>query len=182
MLSDKDIREALSSHLKNRVPSGGKIREELPMHNGNVIADVLSISSAMHVYEIKGDRDKISRLEKQSAFYNKVSPRLTLVTTERHLKNAIKTTPNYWGILVADRKDQVVRLRYERGAKNNPDYSKELALLTLWKDELLAISEAIGARNIKKKMSREDIASLLANLLTKKEVIMAVSRSLLYRN
>lgn len=182
MLSDKDIREALSSHLRNRIPKNGKIREELSLHNGNVIADVISISSGMHVYEIKGDLDKISRLVKQSVFYNKVSPRITLVTTKRHLNNAIRTTPDYWGILVASKKDEDIKLKYERGAKNNPDYSKEFALLTLWKDELLNLSAEVNGGKVPKKMSREDITKILAKKLTKQEVIVAVSRLLSNRN
>ncbi len=53
-LNDKLIREALLKRLSNFTISPRTIIQELRIHNGNVIAEVVTVHSYPHCYEIKG--------------------------------------------------------------------------------------------------------------------------------
>lgn len=117
------------------------IIEEVRVHNGNAIADVVSIHTRPHCYEIKGETDEIRRIVKQGEFYDRAFQRITLVTTQNHLITAIRLAPAHWGVMVATHraKDETLALRYIRKAIDSPLFDKQVALLTLWKSELLSL-------------------------------------------
>lgn len=181
MLTDLQIRKNLDQHIRRRLPSGAILKHEQTLHNGNVIADILAISTSMHVYEIKGDLDKISRLQVQSTYYNKVSPKITLVTTERNLEKALETIPNYWGVLLAKKPNSEVTFKYIRAAKTNVDFSKYHALLALWKSELIEIAENTTGITVKTRHSREDLAELISKNRSKQSVIKLITCALARR-
>jgi hypothetical protein len=96
-LNDYNIRQSLKNFLSLKHPKPIKIIDELRIHNGNAIADVVTIHKTMHCYEIKGDSDSITRAQQQAEFYNTFFPKITLVTTEKHYKNALKKIPVFLG-------------------------------------------------------------------------------------
>lgn len=163
-LNDIEIRGALIDKINNQSKKPKAIIEELRVHNGNAIADVVALYSEAHCYEIKGMNDNVGRIAVQGAFYNSVFRKITLVTTENHMKKALDISPDYWGIMIASYSRGEVRLKYLRGAKNNPDFVKELALLTLWKSEMLSILE----EKKHKRKPRDFLAQLISS--TKKRV------------
>src|SRR5574340_288555 len=99
-LSDKVIRKSLIEFIRNRKPSPSAIIEELRLHNGNAIADVVAIYQNAHCYEIKGESDTLNRISRQAEYYNTTFSRITLVTTSNHVSNALKMIPEFWGVLV----------------------------------------------------------------------------------
>lgn len=181
MLSDRQIRSHLERHIKNRLPKTGLLKHEQVFHNGNVIADLTAISKSLHLYEIKGDLDKISRLEVQAVYYNRVAPKITLVTTERNIEKALISLPRYWGILLAKKREDQVSFAYVRAASNNIDFSKYHALLALWKAELQEIASRITEKKFKKNATREDLAKLIASTNNKDFIIKEISRTLANR-
>src|SRR5881394_2591813 len=100
-LNDASIREALLRKLERqkRPPRAGL--QELHVHNGKAIADVVTLHSEAHCYEIKGAADRIERIMVQGAYYNAAFRRITLVTTECNLKQALRLAPRFWGIMLA---------------------------------------------------------------------------------
>jgi hypothetical protein len=140
-LNDFEIRTALVQKLETQTIKPRAIVEELRVYNGNAIADVVALYNEAHCYEIKGEDDKVERVLVQGKFYNSSFRKITLVTTENHLEKSQSICPDYWGIIVAFSSRNIVKFRHVRGAKINPEFSKELALLTLWKSEMLSILE-----------------------------------------
>jgi S-adenosylmethionine:diacylglycerol 3-amino-3-carboxypropyl transferase len=140
-LTDKQLRAALLMRLKaqNVVPRA--ILEEVRVHNGNAIADVVSIHTRPHCYEIKGETDEIRRIVKQGEFYDRAFQRITLVTTKNHLAAAERIAPSHWGVMVASTRanHELPALRYIRKSTDSPLFDKQVALLTLWKSELLSL-------------------------------------------
>src|SRR5665213_1046038 len=68
-LSDREIRSVLHGALKRRTPDWYRcaIADEVPFGGGYVRADVVTFSpNALHVFEIKGDRDHLYRLNEQA--------------------------------------------------------------------------------------------------------------------
>lgn len=165
-LNDSGIRIALIHKLETQTVKPRAIVEELRVYNGNAIADVVALYSEAHCYEIKGEDDKVERVLVQGKYYNSSFRKITLVTTENHLKKAASVCPDYWGIVLAFSEKETVKFRHIRGAKTNPEFSKELALLTLWKSEMLSILEEPKHQ----RKPRDVLAQLISNNKKKAEL------------
>ncbi len=179
-LYDKLIRAPLISKLKSQAIKPKAIIEELRIHNGNAIADVVALYKDAHCFEIKGDGDKIERAVKQGYYYNLSFRRITLVTTSKHLNKAIELLPKFWGIINAERKDGEVILKYIRRARNNSSFDKSLALLILWKSEMLTLIEHHDKST--KNNSRRLLAQLISRNKKKVELSNNISTALLHRH
>lgn len=157
-LTDKEIRCALMTYLTELSPKA--VLEELRVHNGNAVADVVAINDCAHCYEIKGETDEIRRILKQGAFYDQVFPRITLVTTLNHLTSASRLAPQHWGIILAEHGRRGPALRQHRQATESSAFDKRLALLTLWRSELV---DLCNVRELKaEKLSRAKLSDLIA--------------------
>lgn len=180
-LSDKSIRTALVSHLRGRSAVPRAVLEEVRVHNGNAIADVVAIHRSAHCYEIKGETDTVARILRQGAFYDKVFERITLVTTPNHVAQATALAPRHWGMLLAtaDESDGV-KLRYLRKASVSPSFNKQVALLTLWKSELLTMCE--GQNKRLEKLSRANLTELVAQARAARDVSERIAEFLLARH
>ena len=181
MLNDAHIRVGLKKFIANRGNKPRLLIEELRIHDGNAIADVVAVYDFMHGYEIKGCTDKVSRIKTQADFYNKSFPYLTLVTTSNHLAWALDNLDPFWGIIVASSGESGVKLNYHRGAKTNPYFDIELSLSMLWKEELLDIGHHINASQIKKHDSRSTLASKIFPVLNKKVTAAMISDTMVKR-
>lgn len=176
-LNDLEIREALIQKLTNQKPKPRAIVEELHVHNGRAIADVVTLHSEAHCYEIKGETDRIERVTAQGVYYNAAFRRITLVTTERNLKRARKLVPRFWGIIVAIADGIFVRFRHIRAARLNPNFEKHLAAMTLWKSEMLELVSEPGAE----RKPRRLLAQLIAETRRELELSMSICDLLLGR-
>lgn len=180
-LTDKEIRQALIVNLGRRANAPLATLEEVHVCNGNAIADVVAVYKTMHCYEIKGETDSINRIVRQSQFYDQAFPLITLVTTGNHLRRAETIVPKHWGIVLANSSHNgSVILKHVRGASRNPSYLPEIALLSLWRSELLKFPSASNASL--EKMNRQKIAALIASSAPTSVINESVGRALTARN
>lgn len=179
-LNDKQIRPFLINYLSNAENRPQKVMEELSVCYGDAIADVVTADNILHCYEIKGETDTVQRIQHQGRFYNKAFLKITLVTTENHIDYALKSTPAFWGIMLATTYDNKTVFTEKRSANINPDFSGEEALHTLWKDELLAISKEKHIP-VKEKMSKRAISQILAENLSNELIANYISNSVQHR-
>ena len=177
-LNDPDIRAALLLRLASQAVKPRAVIEELRVHNGNAIADVVALYSEAHCFEIKGCTDKITRITRQGAFYNTAFRRITLVVTDRNLRRAKRISPRHWGIMVARYVGGNVRLSYVRPARVNPRFDKALAIQTLWKSEMLSM---VAADKAHVRRSREFLANLICATGRKTEVSSRICELLVAR-
>ena len=158
-LNDAVIREALLHKLERQKSRPRAVLQELHVHNGKAIADVVTLHSEAHCYEIKGATDRIERIMVQGAYYNAVFRRITLVTTECNLRGRpLKLAPRFWGIMVAIADGEAVRFRHVRAARLNPNFEKESAAMTLWKSEMLELVSESGAERKPRRLLAQLIA------------------------
>ena len=176
-LNDARIREALLRKLARQKTRPRAVLEELHVHNGSAIADVVTLHSEAHCYEIKGATDKIGRITVQGSFYNRAFRRITLVTTECNLPRARKLAPRFWGIMVAIEDGSSVRFRYVRAARLNLRFEKQTAAMTLWKSEMLELVPAAGAE----RKPRRLLAQLIAETRRELELSMKICDLLISR-
>lgn len=176
-LNDASIREALLRKLERQKRRPRAVLQELHVHNGKAIADVVTLHSEAHCYEIKGAADRIERITAQGTYYNAAFRRITLVTTECNLRRALKLAPRFWGIMVAIADAQTVRLRHVRAARLNPNFEKQWAAMTLWKSEMLELVSEPGAE----RKPRRLLAKLIAETQRDLELSMSICDQLFGR-
>ena len=179
LLRDKDIRPALIERLSRQRPKA--IIEELRIDDGRAVADVVALFEEAHCYEIKGATDKIERLKSQGSYFCQSFRKITLVTTDNHINRAQLMIPEYWGIVLvkaAGDRNGLTRPKFShvRKALTNPDFCKSTALLTLWRQELIELTErddsavhrsnrSTLAAEISSKLSKSNLAKVVTDLL-----------------
>jgi len=176
-LNDSTIREAMLTKLQKRQPDA--ILEELRVHNGNAIADIVALHEEAHCYEIKGATDKIERVKIQANFYNPSFRRITLVTTCNHLAKALEIVPRYWGVVLAEDRGTSVKLTNVRASRINPEFDKEKALQMLWKSEMLEMLPSNSSGN--KRQPREKLAQMISKVRKKAELSNMIKDALISR-
>lgn len=176
-LNDATIREALLRKLERQKSRPRAVLQELHVHNGKAIADVVTLHSEAHCYEIKGATDRIERITAQGSYYSAAFRRVTLVTTECNLRRALKLVPQFWGIMVAITNGAAVRFRHVRAAKLNLNFQKRLAAMTLWKSEMLELVSIPGAE----RKPRRLLAQLIAETRRELQLSMSICDLLLGR-
>ena len=177
-LDDKSIRQALLQKLASRSPKA--IIEELYVHRGNAIADVVSIHSEAHCYEIKGENDNIQRILTQGKYYDLVFPKVTLVTTDNHLEKALSLAPEHWGIQVARHTSKGVKISHVRSSKRNKLFDKQLALLTLWRSELAEVALPLTDKKTAR-LTRANLTEIIAENLSQESLMKNIGEKLVAR-
>ncbi len=146
--NDKQIRRQLKRDLIS-VYSGDPdtiILEELGLRHGYCRIDLAVVNGSLHGFEIKSDRDTLSRLERQADTYNKVLDFVTLVVGERHTERASRIVPPWWGIKCAEICEQgKLQILDLRKPSENPSVDKLSVAKLLWREEGLALLEELGA-------------------------------------
>jgi hypothetical protein len=151
------------AHQHGNDPST-RIVEEMGVWAGTVRIDIAVINGALTGFELKSDRDTLSRLPGQADLYSRVFDEVTLVVGKRHIKKASELIPSWWGIIMAEQAEEI-RLTVVRPAMRNPSPEPYLVAELLWKEEAIAILEshglAKGWRSKRVKAIHERLASEL---------------------
>jgi hypothetical protein len=156
-LGEAEIRASLLQRLAHTCSSSSDaaIVEELGLCRGQVRVDVALVNGHLHGFEIKSDRDSLRRLAGQRDLYCRVLDRVTLVTADRHLREAMTIIPEWWGVLLAKPSaagPQLVRVRADR---QNRDRDVQALVELLWLNEALDLLEQRGlARGMRGKPRR----------------------------
>ena len=82
--------------------------------------------------------DSLYRLAGQVKAYGMVLDQVTLVTTSRHLEEALSLVPFWWGVMVAQYDGDDIVLNHHRVTSDNPHLDPLALVQLLWRDEALA--------------------------------------------
>lgn len=80
-------------------------------------ADIVILNGTSTVYEIKSERDSLSRLERQVANYRKVFASVVVIAGENHVDSVLEATPRDVGVMSLDRRYYIST---RREAENRP--------------------------------------------------------------
>lgn len=144
--------------------------EELPLCRHSARADLAVVGRTISGYEIKSDRDNLSRLENQIQFYAQVFEFSTLLVAERHFETATKLLPAHWGIILVMGAGAQTFAK-KRKATKSPDLCSESILELLWTDELLNIIADCGWTGVRKSWSRGKLRSFIASRIAPADAI-----------
>jgi hypothetical protein len=173
-LKDSEIRRQLVQLLHQ--PGQGRLVQELVLMRGLIRVDIAVISSVLHGFEIKSDRDTLNRLPAQKMVYGKVFDRMTLVVGPRHLRTARRMVPSWWGIWLASLNGLRVVLSELRMPGENPKVCVKTLAQLLWREEAVNLLALHGVRHIQRK-SRAELCQLIATeipLLVAKKAIAEI--------
>ena len=164
-----ELRQLIEKELdKYRAQTGKQadIFEELGVSHGRARIDIAVINGVMHGYEIKSDKDTLSRLFDQMHEYNEVFDKITLVVGQRHLLDAIHQIPEWWGITLAkiDSDERVVFFTI-RDAKQNENARVLVSMARmLWRAQAIKVLEerdaADGVRSKSRHVIHEKVAEV----------------------
>lgn len=167
-MRDYDIRTALWDRLESehRDEPNTLMLDEFSLWHGATRIDLAVINGEIQGYELKSERDTLERLPAQAEIYSSVLDRVTLVAAEKHIENAKKIVPEWWGIATACNTRSSVEILVLRNASANPDIDPEAVAALVWRDEALAELERHGnARGVRGK-SRDAVYQRLAQTMS----------------
>lgn len=176
-MRDRDIRPILTRTLAEEYVGdpGTAILEELPVGAAlNARIDVVLVNGSLHGYEIKADRDTLSRLPSQAAFYNRAFDLMTLVAGSRHLREARAMVPRWWGIIEAVDRNGAFELRALRKPRVNPQVEPLQAVSLLRNSE---VYECLRERELHRRLGGRACLQMYRRLfdsLCSEEILSAV--------
>lgn len=182
-LRDLDIRCALREHLQKLHADDPQTRviEEMELCLNEARVDLAVVNGRLEGFEIKSDRDTLGRLARQSAVYNRVFDRVTVVAGTRHVARLERSIPHWWGICEAAQLSSGVALRVVREAAPNPSPSAFAVTQLLRRAEALQILEATGVAAGKRSKPLATLREALVNELSFEELGLHVRAALVAR-
>lgn len=141
-MHDADIRKILHEVEIKRICAlepDTRVIDELGIFEGKFRIDVAVVNGFLHGFEIKSAEDNLDRLQSQQTAYNKVFDKLTLVADERHVEQAMKLLPPWWGLMVAGMRNGVPYVDEIWTPRLNPEVDPFSICQLLWKEEAMAL-------------------------------------------
>lgn len=131
---------------------------------GSSKADVAILNGTTTVYEIKSERDSLSRLQRQLMDYRKVFASVFVIAGENHVDAVLESTPGDVGVMSLSRRFQISTLR---DAVNQPSRICPLAvfesLRTAEAAEIVA-QAGLGKPDVPNTRLRTELRSLFKTL------------------
>lgn len=162
---DHQLRTILRTYLSKRVTPNDLMVDEFQLAFGAVRADLALVNGHLEGFEIKADKDTLTRLPHQVAAYDKVFEFCWVVTTKTHLSDARQLVPREWGLLIAHTDELSSTLKTVRTAKRNSRRDGNHLARLLWRDELLIKLTELGlSKGLKSKPKISLFAAIAAAL------------------
>lgn len=162
--NDAQIRSMLIPYVRAQYQQPDTlILEEFALLGGAIRADLAVLNGVSHGFEIKSDRDTLSRLPNQADAYSSIFDRVTLVSTSRHLKSAEMLIPRWWGLIeYSSPAEDEERLELIRECQPNPNLDGIAIANLLWRPEAIRLLEHLGLDHGVRSKPMEVLAERLA--------------------
>ena len=139
-MRDYDIRLALKQNqLQEFYNSSSLIVEELELPCAGARIDVAVVNGSLHGFEIKSERDTLSRLPYQIEAYTKVFDFISVIAGKKHLSKVENILPDWVGLYQCDDKSICNPISIIRKPEKNENTEAFHLAKLLWKEELLSI-------------------------------------------
>jgi hypothetical protein len=145
-MNDKHLRAALLEDLRLKYEDepDTELIEELSIAGGSTRADLTLVNGIIHGFEIKSDRDSLSRLADQAHAYTTVFDHITLLVGEKHVREAVDMIPSWWGVRVARYQGSRIVMRDLKYPLSNPAIDPLAVAGLLWREEAVTLLEEFG--------------------------------------
>jgi hypothetical protein len=176
---DLDIRVALRAELRDihaHEPDTAII-DELSLRQGDARVDLAVVNGSLSGYEIKSDRDTLTRLPRQLVVYETCFNTMTIVVGSRHVDGCFEGVPETWGIWEAIPCVAGLKFEVRRYAMINPQIDAKSVVQLLWKDEALNSLAELGIR-LNANLTRRDLWEHLVASVSADELFKIVRERL----
>jgi len=137
--------------------------DELGLKNGIVRADIAVLNGKLVGYEIKGEKDSLTRLLPQVAAYSEVFENSYIIAAEKHLAKVEHHVPEWWGIYaISPDEHGAPCFAIKRKAEANPARNNFGIAQLLWKAEVSDILAGNYGVKIKQSYTRQHLYQMLA--------------------
>lgn len=141
--------------------------DELGVAHGKNRIDIAVVNGCIHGYEIKSSKDNLLRISSQLDSYVKCFEKLSVITAENHLDALMKKTPEWCGIILAEKEQQGnIKFTTLRESKTNPDVDIVAMAHFLWKKETIEMLKSLGADKDMLKGTRINLYKNLSRMIT----------------
>ena len=148
---------------------------ELGLAHAKSRVDVAVINGCIHGYEIKSDRDTLSRLPRQLDIYRQTLQRLTIVTACRHAEKVFSRTPEWCGVIKAEQGPRGgISFQTIRPATKNPDTDPVMLAHLLWRDEVVELLSRFDFAPKELRRPRAQLYKMLSEVLTTSEIASSI--------
>lgn len=156
-MKDAHLRTALKHDLQSHYATDPEtvVIEELGILHGRCRIDIAVVNGRMHGYELKSDRDTLSRLPEQVQAYSAVFDCVTLVVGERHVRRAIEIVPDWWGVSVGRFDSGNLSIHHLKLPLTNPAPEAMSVVRLLWRNEALSLLGEVGSARGARSKPRE---------------------------
>ena len=156
--------------------------DELGLAHARVRVDVAVLNGVLHGYEIKSDRDNLDRLQNQLEIYQQALQKLTFVVAERHASKVVSLTPNWCGVLIAQRGPRGgLHLSPLRRSSRNPEVNLFLMAHLLWRDEVQSILAMNGIAESALRAPRAKLYELLVEEVSEAKLAELIKFAMMRR-
>jgi len=178
------VRKALKRWLDAEygAPPETIVIEELGLRHGLARVDLAVVNGCLHGFEIKSESDRLTRLPTQARIFSEVLDHVTLVAAERHIANALRMIPGWWGLLSASCSDKGVAFSEVRETRTNPAPDHVALAKLLWRHEALSFLNAVGHGEGFASKPRAAVYARLATVTTRKELTARIRECFLSRS
>jgi hypothetical protein len=149
--------------------------EEVRCWRGYVRADYLYFTGGLlAIVEIKSDRDSLRRFHEQIRVYNAIADRVTLVVGWTLAARALRATPSWWDVVLAERRGSQVHFVPFRDGSPNPGVTAEALAWMLPVEEVRHVAREAGLSSTH--LPGRELRELVAAHLTPSDLRPVVSR------
>lgn len=177
---EAEVRDALRSYALEAVAGALSAVDEFWVPRSNERADIAIIGCEMDGFEIKTERDTLTRLPRQISAYGRLFDRCTAVVAERHRDRAEGLLPDWWGLTTVHVNGSVTFTTVRR-PQTNPAVDPETLVRLLWRDEAMGALIALG-EDPDRRASRRALWSDLLRTTSLTQLRLVVRSALLSRD
>ena len=178
--TESAVRQLLRRELLSAASEPSEAVYEFWVPTTNARADVAVIGARIDGFEIKTERDTLKRLPRQAEAYMRLFDRCHAVLAHRHVDDAIKILPPWWGVLAIPTDGGPTFVRVREG-NANPAVDPGTLVRLLWRDEAYDALCGLGV-SPDPRAGRFRLWELLLSLLDLEALKLVVRMALLQRD
>lgn len=172
-MNDPQIRSAFHRTFlqKEHAESSTLVLDELGLEHGKCRADIAVINGHLDGFEIKSDKDSLNRLVSQITVYNAVFDHASIVLTDRHLNEATRLTPEWWGmILVTEDLHSGLNFKTIRPPRLNSTVNDYAVAQLLWREEAQEVLMNLGVRGMQLREKRSNLYYYIVEMMSSQSI------------
>lgn len=131
---------------------------------GDCKADIVILNGTATAYEIKSERDSLSRLRKQIAAYMKVFAAVNVIVGENHLKAVLDSVSEDIGVLKLSDRYQISTVREAQNVPSRTDPRAIFDSISLREAELVLMDLGVAVPDVPNTRRYRELSNCFAEL------------------